>query len=65
MKLNKTLTIMKELNDKGESITIYGENQYNKILNFKAVKSCSIDGDILTFKIEDGTEITAIYRDRC
>lgn len=63
MKLNKTLKIMKDLNEKGESMTVYGENQYNKILNFKAVESCDVNGNYLTFKLADGSEITAIYQE--
>lgn len=65
MKLNKTLAMMKELNDNDSSMTIYGEKQYNKILNFKAVASCDVNGSDLTFKLTNGSTITATYQDWC
>ena len=65
MKLNKTLNTMRQVNDEGSSVTIYGEKQYNKILNFKAVASCDVNGSDLTFKLTDGSTITATYQDWC
>lgn len=61
MKLNKLLTQMKEANAEGGSVTIYGRKMYKRILNFKAVVSCDIGYDVLTFKLTDGSTITAYY----
>lgn len=62
MKLNKTLEMMREINEKeNSSMTIYGRKQLDKILNFKAVASCETNGSELTFKLTDGSEIYANY----
>lgn len=63
MKLNKTLTQMKEALEEGGVMTIYGDKMYQKILNFKAVESCEVNGSDLTFKLSDGSEIRARYQD--
>ena len=61
MKLNKILTQMKEANNEGGAVTIYGKKMYKRILNFKAVESCDIGNAVLTFKLKDGSTITTYY----
>ena len=61
MKLNKLLTEMKEANNEGGAVTIYGHKMYDRILNFKAVVSCDIGYAVLTFKLTDGSTIKAYY----
>lgn len=36
-----------------------------RLLNFKAVASCNVNGSDLTFKLTDGSTITATYQDWC
>ena len=61
MKLNKTLTQMREANAEGGAVTIYGRKMFDQILNFKAVVSCDIGYCVLTFKLTDESTITAYY----
>ena len=62
MKLNKTLTQMREANAEGGAVTIYGAEAYHRIYNFKAIKSVDIDCDgVVTFTLTDNTEIRAYY----
>ena len=61
MKLNKLLTEMKEAIAEGGAVTIYGRKMYKRILNFKAVVSCDIGCDVITFKLTDGSTIKAYY----
>ena len=61
MKLNKTLTQMREANAEGGAVTIYGRKMFDQILNFKAVVSCDIDYCVLKFKLTDGSTIKAYY----
>ena len=64
MKLNKTLTQMREANNEGGAVTIYGEKEYHRIYNFKAIKSDNVDcNGVITFILTDNTEITAFYED--
>ena len=64
MKLNKTLTQMREANNEGGAVTIYGEKEYHRIFNFKAIKADNVDCDgVITFILIDNTEITAFYED--
>ena len=65
MKLNKTLTMMKELNNSGSTLTIYGRKQFDRILNFKDVESCDTNGNSLSFKLSDGSTIEATYQEWC
>ena len=66
MKLNKTLETMKNANNEGGAVTIYGDRAYRQILHFTAVVNCDIDcGNILTFKLTDGSTITAFYSEIC
>lgn len=61
MRFNKLLTQMKSANNEGGAVTIYGRKMYKRILNFKSVVSCDICCDVLTFKLTDGSTITAYY----
>ena len=61
MKLNKTLAMMRECNNEGGALTIYGDKAFNKICKFKAITSCENNNNILTFTLKDGSEITAYY----
>ena len=62
MKLNKTLTQMREANAEGGAVTIYGPEVYHRIYNFKAIKAADVDCDgVVTFTLTDNTEITAYY----
>lgn len=61
MKLNKILTQMREANAEGGAVIIYGQKMYKRILNLKAVVSCDVGYDVLTFKLTDGSTITAYY----
>ena len=62
MKLNKTLTQMREANNEGGAVTIYGAEAYNRIYNFKVIKAADVDCDrVITFILSDNTEITAYY----
>lgn len=62
MKLNKTLIQMREANNEGGAVTIYGAEAYHRIFNFKAVKTADVDcNDVITFVLNDNTEITAYY----
>ena len=63
MKLNKLLTEMKSANDEGGAVIIYGRKMYERILNLKAVVSCDIGYNVLTFKLTDGSTITTYYVD--
>ena len=63
MKLNKTLTEMKNANAEGGAVTIYGQKAYNRILNFKDVVSVSVDSICFEIKLTDGSTITAFYSD--
>lgn len=65
MRLNKTLTQMREALEEGGIMTIYGDKMYQRILNFKAVISCDWNNDLLTFKLSDGSKITAFYSEIC
>ena len=67
MKLNKTLTEMKNANNENGAITIYGYKAFYKVLNFKAVTSVDINdySNILIFKLTDGSTITAFYSEIC
>ena len=62
MKLNKTLTQMREANNEGGAVTIYGAEAYYRIYNFKAIKAADVDcNGVITFVLNDNTEITAYY----
>ena len=62
MKLNKTLTQMREANNEGGAVTIYGAKAYHRIYNFKAIKAEVVDcNGVITFILTDNTEITAYY----
>ena len=62
MKLNKTLTQMREANNEGGAVTIYGAKAYYRIYNFKAIKAEVVDcNGVVTFILIDNTEITAYY----
>ena len=62
MKLNKTLTQMREANAEGGAVTIYGAEAYHRIYNLKAIKAADVDCDgVVTFTLTDNTEITAYY----
>ena len=62
MKLNKTLTQMREANKEGGAVTIYGAEVYHRIYNVKAVKAADVDcNGVVTFVLTDNTEITAYY----
>lgn len=65
MKLNKTLALMKELNEEECALTVYGRERLEKILNFKAVKSFTWDGDLNGgyFTLVDGSTIRIDYSD--
>ena len=63
MKLNKTLALMRAANLEGGAITIYGNNAFRRVLNFKAVKSAEQWGDIIEITLTDGTTITAFFSD--
>ena len=55
MKMNKTLENLKN------GMTIYGEKQLEKVLNFKAVKSISRNDCYVTINLENGDVIEAAY----
>ena len=55
MKLNKTLESIKN------GMTIYGEKQLERILNFKAVKSIERNDGYVTIRLVNGEEIDASY----
>ena len=55
MKMNKTLENIKN------GMTIYGEKQIDRILNFKAVKSIARNDGYVTIHLVNGEEITAYY----
>ena len=55
MKMNKTLANIKN------GMTIYGEKQLEKILNFKAVKSITRNDAYVTIHLVNGEEIDASY----
>lgn len=59
MKLNKTLLLIKELNEEGGCLTVYGRDKLDRILNFKAVKSFEWDGDLGggTIYLKDDTRL--------
>lgn len=62
MRLNKTLTQMREANNEGGAVTIYGAEAYHRIYNFKAIKAADVDySGIVTFTLNDNTEIIAYY----
>ena len=67
MKLNKTLTEMRNANNENSAVTIYGHKAFYKVLNFKVVKSVDINdySNVVTFKLTDGSEITAFYSEIC
>ena len=65
MKRNKTLETMKNANNEGGAVTIYGDRAYRRILHFTAVVSCDIEDNILIFKLTDGSIITAFYSEIC
>ena len=55
MKLNKTLENLKN------GMTIYGEKQLERILNFKAVTSITRNDPYVTIRLVNGEEIDTIY----
>ena len=57
MKLNKTLENIKN------GMTIYGEKQFERILNFKVVKSIERNDGYVTINLENGEKINAAYRE--
>ena len=62
MRLNKTLTQMREVNNEGGAVTIYGAEAYHWIYNFKAIKAADVDcNGVITFVLTDNTEIKAYY----
>lgn len=65
MKLNKTLSLIKELNEGGGCLTVYGRKNLDRILNFKAVKSFEWDGNLNggTIKLEGGSSLYINYSD--
>lgn len=65
MKLNKTLSLIKELNEEGGCLTVYGRDKLDRILSFKAVKSFDWDSDLGGgfINLEDGTSMYVNYSD--
>lgn len=63
MRLNKTLKLMRELNEQGYALAVYGSDKLEKVLNFKAVKSFTWDGDLNGgyFTLVDGSTIYVNY----
>lgn len=59
MRLNKTLKLIRELNNEGGCLTVYGRDKLDRILNFKAVKSFDWDGDLHggTIYLKDCTKL--------
>ena len=55
MKLNKTLENLKN------GMTIYGEKQLERILNFKAVTSITRNDPYVTIRLVNGEEIDTTY----
>ena len=55
MRLNKTLTQIKE------GATIYGENQLEKVLNFKAVTRITRNDPYIIIHLINGENIHAYY----
>ena len=61
MKLNKTLSLIKELNEEGGCLTVYGRDKLDRILNFKALKGGRFEWDSDlgggTLYFSDGTKL--------